>query len=62
MLAGGGTVALHAGQQAVVQGVGQAAQYKINPVPGYDSLDRWVMSRNQQEDRYAASPYVSPQE
>ncbi|MGO4882132.1 MAG: DUF6600 domain-containing protein [Bryobacteraceae bacterium] len=60
MLAGGGTVALHAGQQAVVQGVGQAAQYKINPVPGYDSFDRWVMSRNQQEDRYAASPYVSP--
>jgi len=60
MLAGSGSVALHAGQQAVVQGAGQSAQYKINPVPGYDSFDRWAMSRNQLADRYAYSSYVSP--
>jgi hypothetical protein len=60
MLAGSGSVPLHAGQQAAVQGAGQSAQYKINPVPGYDSFDRWVMSRNQLADRYANSSYVSP--
>lgn len=60
MLAGGGSVALHMGQQAAVMGQGQTAQYKINPAPGYDGFDRWVMSRNSHADRYAHSGYVSP--
>ena len=57
--AAGGSFELRMGQQAVVAGQGQAAQYKINPAPGYDSFDRWVMSRNQMEDRYAHSGRVS---
>ena len=61
MTENGATVPLTMGKQAVVVGQGQAAQYKINPVPGYDSFDRWAMSRNHIEDRYAYSGQVSPQ-
>ncbi|HVN06299.1 MAG TPA: DUF6600 domain-containing protein [Bryobacteraceae bacterium] len=61
MTENGATVPLNMGQQAVVAGQGQAAQYKINPVPGYDSFDRWVMSRNRIEDRYAYAGHVSPE-
>jgi hypothetical protein len=55
-----GAVTVHAGQQAQVVGAGQQAQYKINAAPGYDRFDRWVISRNQREDRYANARYVSP--
>ena len=61
VMAAGGSFTLHMGQQAVVRGEGQSAQYKINPAPGYDAFDHWVMSRNKQDDRYASSRYVSPE-
>ena len=56
-----GSITLHMGQQAVVAGQGQSAQYKINHAPGFDSFDRWVMSRNSREDRYAHAGHVSPE-
>ncbi len=59
--AGGGSFTLHMNQQAVVMGEGQSAQYKVNPAPGFDAFDRWVMARNSRDDRYAHSGYVSPQ-
>ncbi len=59
--AGGGSFTLHMNQQAVVMGEGQAAQYKVNPAPGFDAFDRWVMARNSRDDRYAHSGYVSPE-
>ncbi len=61
VMAAGGSFALHAGQQAVIQGQGQAAQYKINAAPGYDAFDNWVISRNKREDQYARSGYASPE-
>jgi len=59
--AGGGSFTLHMGQQAVVRGQDQTAQYKISSAPGYDAFDQWVMSRNSREDRYAHPGYVSPE-
>jgi hypothetical protein len=61
VMAAGGSFALHAGQQAVIQGQGQAAQYKINAAPRYDAFDNWVISRNKREDQYARSGYASPE-
>ncbi len=57
--AGGGSFALEAGQQAVIMGQDQSAQYKVNGAPGADAFDQWVMSRNSREDRYARDGNVS---
>jgi hypothetical protein len=57
--AGGGSFTLHAGQQAVIMGQDQTAQYKVNAAPGPDGFDNWVMSRNQREERYSHPRYVS---
>jgi len=59
VIGAGGSFNLAAGQQAVVQGQGQAAQYQVNAAPGYDGFDNWVNTRIAREDRYARSPYVS---
>jgi hypothetical protein len=61
VIAGGGSFALSPGQQAVITGQGQTAQYTVNAAPGYDAFDNWVKSRYTNEDRYANSGYVSPQ-
>jgi hypothetical protein len=57
----GGSFTVHMGQQAVVAGQDQSAQYQVYNAPGYDAFDRWVMSRNGREDRYAYQHYVSPE-
>ena len=59
VIAGGGSFTIQPGQQAVIVGQDQSAQYQINPAPALDSFDHWVMSRNSRDDRYARSQYVS---
>jgi len=56
----GGAFAVHMGEQAAIFGKDQAARYKVYQAPGYDSFDKWVISRNRHEDRYAQSRHVSP--
>ena len=56
----GGAFAVQRGQQAAITGQGPSAQYQINGIPGNDAFDSWALSREQREDRYANSRYVSP--
>jgi hypothetical protein len=55
-----GSFEIRAGQQGVVSGQDQSAQYNVYAAPAYDSFDNWVLSRNRDDDRYSASRYVSP--
>ena len=55
----GGTFVIRMGQQAVIEGQGQLARYRIGRAPGYDAFDRWVIARNERADRYTNARYVS---
>ncbi|MFN7999399.1 MAG: DUF6600 domain-containing protein [Bryobacteraceae bacterium] len=57
----GGAFAIRSGQQAIITGQDQNAQYNVYEAPGYDDFDNWVVARNRREDRYAQPRYVSPE-
>ena len=55
-----GSFAVHAREQAVVAGQDQQAQYNVYAAPGNDDFDNWSLTRDQREDRFHSSRYVSP--
>jgi hypothetical protein len=57
----GGAFTVHQGEEGAVAGQGQGGQYNIYQAPPSDDFDNWVLSRDQLEDRYAQSRYVSPE-
>lgn len=57
----GGSFVVHRGEQGVVAGTDQSAQYNVYDAPAPDQFDQWVMDRNRREDRYVRSRYVSPE-
>ncbi len=54
-----GAFAVHQRQQAVVSGQDQV-QYSVYDAPADDEFDSWARSRDQHEDRFQSSRYVSP--
>jgi hypothetical protein len=54
-----GSFSVRAGQEAVVSGQ-DGAQYNVYAASGYDDFDRWARTRDEREDRFQSSRYVSP--
>jgi hypothetical protein len=58
--ANGGSFTLNQGQQTVIAGQDQSAQYQVYAAPRYDEFDNWAMSRERRLEQRPSSRYVSP--